>query len=251
MASYRDDRDALRDKAETLAQELDAARGEGDRKDAELAQNEAEISRLRKLAGERPPPRPRTRAAILVAVTGSMVILGGVVSFTMMRASHPPHPMAQPAPLPVEMAPLLPRAGIRTAVVAAPLHVRFGAKVRSVVGRDDVKVDQACEIFVDSQDVDGETRFDELMVTCGTVELHRLTQTGGAITSLTSWGIGPATDDPGRYILSYEDIGPRSGDARAQISMSSEQGTARIFVEGARRSEVVLTVDRLGTLRRE
>lgn len=248
MANYRDDRDALRDRADVLAQELDGAKAELGRKDAELAKNEAELARLRKLAGERPPPSNGKRVALLASITGSFVILGGVISMTLLTKAAPPAvivaspPPIEATPIPVE-APATPQ----PEVPVVETHATFGAKVKSVVGRTDVRVGQVCSILLDAESRPGGDKVDQIAITCDGVPLYELSNMKGSITSMTSWAYGPVSaEDPEHFVLRFEDLGPRSSEARPQISLSSEQGVARIFSDGVTRMEVVFSMDKVG-----
>ena len=63
IANYRDDRDALRDKADVLAGELAGTKSDLDAAAREIDAKDAEIARLRKIAGERAPAGTDQRRA--------------------------------------------------------------------------------------------------------------------------------------------------------------------------------------------
>ena len=65
------------------------------------------------------------------------------------------------------------------------------------------------------------------------------------MTSMTSWAFDTA-GDADHFVFRFEDLGTRSAEARPQITLSSEQGTARIFSEGPLRMELVLAMERVG-----
>ncbi|HVY46155.1 MAG TPA: hypothetical protein VHB21_09760, partial [Minicystis sp.] len=70
---YRDERDALRARLETLEQDLEAARRRADeagRLEHDLAAKEKEIAKLRAALGPKPPRNP-ARIAILLAGAAS------------------------------------------------------------------------------------------------------------------------------------------------------------------------------------
>lgn len=235
MSNYRDDRDALREKAEALSTELQDARADLQEKEAALGKKDAEIARLRRLTGERPPTRSGNRVAMLVAVSASLAVLGGVVSFTLMRSAPAPAPI--PAmPLPVEARPGTASTD-RAKTVAS-----FPATVTSVLERKDVTVGQRCDVRVVATGTTSRDKLEDVTITCDGHVIYALTNRMGSVTSMTSWTLGTTTDDD-HFAFRFEDVGARTSDARSQLTLSSEQGTARLFddAQGTRR-EVVFSL---------
>jgi hypothetical protein len=237
MANYRDDRDALRNKADVLAGELEGTKAELEQVEAENEAKDAEIARLRKLAGERPAARRNamTSPLFLAIMAGALSVAGGLTFFLMGSRRTPVPALPAQVTVPARVDPALPSVPMKLT------KVRFEAKVAKVTGRTDVKVGEACAIEVAS--VGGDRPFQELTVACGAAELYRLSNAAGTVMSMSRWNLA---ETAGGYSLEFEDVGQRSSDARAQTAIATAQKAGRIFTDGAVPTEVTLEIAAVG-----
>lgn len=124
MSQYRDDRDALRLRVETLEAKLRERDAALEARDAEISEREAEIERLRQAVGkhggglEGTPPNSTARVLVVAGIAFAVLVMGGMtVGLVALLTSAPEVPLPQPppAPPPMEVAPESPQS------LAAPM----------------------------------------------------------------------------------------------------------------------------------
>lgn len=124
MSQYRDEREAMRLRVETLEAKLRERDAALAARETELSEREAEIERLRKAAGkhgggiEGTPPNSTARVLVVAGIAFAVLVMGGMtVGLVALLTSAPevPLPLPQPAPPPMEVAPESPQS------LAAPM----------------------------------------------------------------------------------------------------------------------------------
>lgn len=264
VMTYRDERDALRERVENLEEDL----GEAERKLAEHKASEDKRARVeqieqrmnearreldvlaRELAavrGDKPAP-PRSNNARIVAVVGAsvgMLVAGAVVAFVAasrpapVRVAHddgsrqaatveapvPPVPAPEPAPQPEPPRP-----------PPAPTREVTATWTGKVTRASGLPIGPGGKCVIEAQlSGDGQkARVEELEVQCGGRSVYRSTDKLEGM-SMNGAGLAEvAGKEPGTfaYAVRYTDTGSRAGP-RTQISLDTTQGA------GAAWSEVV------------
>lgn len=246
---YRDDHEALRQRADDLERELVTARAKAERM-AELEQGvgtmQERLDAMRaELAGLRPPPAPASpktptrSAAIMIAVgLGVVVVMMGVgVTLTLSGESSvppiaiaPPPPVVPPLPPPVAPPPPAEEPLVDDSVPAAEprlFEVPFKGAVTQASAAGLAR-GTACTILAKiraNPPGDARPSVTGLEVACGGRSLYRSTDALEGMSSLSYSAIEMPGPAPGQSVFSlyYTDQGPRTG-ARSQLSLSSRRG---------------------------
>lgn len=252
--TYRDERDALRNRSEHLADELETARRELEAARAQVAAHEskdvdderriAELSeRLAKLEG-RPRPagatRAKTSAAPVISVVAAVVVaaIGGAVFFVVSARRPAPQRTAPPVAPVTTNRPAVPTA-------APARHVTFRAKVAKASGAP-VAAGAACTLEADlAMRADGrEVR--DLVLSCGATRLYKRGENDGqTIISSSRWSFDEAASGgAGRhhYRVLFEDKGQRSSRLY-QIFVDTHEKRARLWRDEPDRASIDLTID--------
>ncbi|WP_437278641.1 hypothetical protein WME90_46775 [Sorangium sp. So ce375] len=256
---YRDERDALRGRVDSLEEELAAARKQldehrdGDRaaRVEQLERQMAEARRVldqlgRELDAVRGRPR-RSSAAPLLAMMAGLGLCAMVASYLLARpgremmavvqqpaAPPPPLPLpAEPAPAP-EPAPALPEPA--TPAPEAPSRTAtatWNAAVTRATGLP-LAAGAACTVEAELASSGGDIRVPALQVVCGGKPIYRSSDPLNGM-SMFSSGV---EEDSGTaagtyaYAISYEDKGSRAGD-RAEVSLDSVRRTGAVWRDSA------------------
>lgn len=259
---YRDERDALRARVESLESSLATAQAELERMRATEAALEASRRELQRLRSEverlRPTQRPpQNRGLGLLIAGGGVVMLAAFGAASMLRArvdapslpaGDPPTfgtavPMpAQPDPVPKPVttarrpAPQRPEAA-RTA------HAEWTATVTRSQGAGP-PVGASCKVSADLAGDGSQAHVGELEVLCGAKFLFRSTDEFSGMSNTSSGATEEAGKTAGtlQHTLMYQDQGTRSG-ARSQISIDTAQRTAVIWSDNVPTFRVELRVE--------
>jgi hypothetical protein len=271
---YREERDALRARAEGLEQELGQARDELTRaqealqnaqqttpwerieqleRDLTAAQQALRDIRAQMATTERPPPRPNATAAIVAAMVTFVLVGAATAAFFLVRR---PSTVIVEAPVPPRPRPAPPALEVQTGAVPAPtppppLHRLFPARwtgsVASAAGAA-LKQADACTVEATVMSAGEELSVNAVEVRCGDQTLYRssdelngISMTSSAVTAETT----PSSDGTA-YTLRYDDMGDRTG-ARSQISLSTADRQARIWRTTVPAFDVRLKLDRLSS----
>jgi len=256
---YRDERDALRARVESLEGSLSTAQADLERMRAteqaleaskrEIQRLKAELDRLRpKQPGDDQTGRLRliigVGAVVMIAAFGTAYSLrGGVkpapsnepVSAPQIPVQKPEPPPEPPTPQPAP-APAQPAKPVRTA------HAEWSATVKSSQGAGPA-AGTACTIVAELQGDGEDAGVQDLEVVCGSKFLYRSTDPINGMSTRSSGADEVAGKSPGtlRYTVMLEDQGTRSG--RAQISLDSKQRTAVVWTENVPTYRVELAVE--------
>ncbi|HHH31572.1 MAG TPA: hypothetical protein ENK57_24930, partial [Polyangiaceae bacterium] len=230
---YRDERDALRHRADNLSEELRTAEqrlqqteqrlAEHEQKDVqdeeELARLRAEVERLRRKTGEVPPsPQQRPKVALIVAGLLVAVTMAGVIAGFLLHAVPPPPDAVVVAPKPAEPPPTIPA---QRAFWGGEVIASEGGKAN--VG-DGCLVEAALAPGGDVSDV---------VVRCGQATLYRASEpTRSGMVQLDGGHAELANGDQHLHILRYRNTGDWSGP-RAKLDLDSAKHRARVFKSGA------------------
>ena len=270
MATYRDERDALRARSEGLAQDLAEKTAEVEelRKNAptearleelarELAAAQAEVGKLR--AELHPNTASKNARGVAIAVSG-VVVLGalGVAGLTLVGRSRPAPPWHEVTPTEVALTPTVPApvaaSPLRTpsptpeAPAAAPvpdpparhLSTVWKGRVTRASGVD-VAPGTPCEITAAIQH-GAKWAMEKLTVVCGT---HALYSTEDRAEGWSSTGFD-ITEEPVKggfaRTLAYRDTGEHTG--RTDVEITTRTGKARVW-STTPKTEVELTIDEL------
>ena len=240
--AFRDDREALRSKAQVLEADVQDLREELARARAALAAHEekdesdqAELARLRaevtRLDPEKEVPSPtpdvttQHRSAILAGV---FVFAAGIaVLFLAWQASHGEKPVenAPSPPTPRHLPPPAPSPG-RAPIAPGPLDVmRFGAVVASAEGSS-LSAGDACVI---EAEVSASHEVGRVWVWCDDL-LYDSTMSGGTEMTAHESHVNALELELGRYVytLSVQDTGMRTGP-RPQIAIDTGSSTTRVW----------------------
>ncbi len=258
MSNYRDDRDALHGRVQTLEEELAATHKEleesrrladGTRVD-ELEQRMGDARRViegmqRELEALR-PKRREMPSGVPIAVGAIGVVFLGAVGLVALRSRPrplPPPPGAPTQPVlatPTRVTPAPPTAPApprRTEVA------RFAAKVSRATGAAPA-VGSTCTIEAKVGGNGASLGVDELEVVCGETTLYRSTDPLEGV-SMSSSNVEEEPAPGGAQVyaaLLWEDKGARSG-ARAQVSIASHKRAASVWTDSAPSFHVDLVVE--------
>lgn len=250
---YRDERDALRARLESLETELASARAEAERMEATenalraaRRENEALRAELGRLGPA--PKRPLGAAVVLASVVLVFVAAGGAL-FLIAGTEAPPPPLSpidlpgapdEPAVRPVapSPAPDSPKSARRAVAewkarvvrsTGVPLAIGTPCTVRATLTSDGTTGEQPAV----SIGCAGKVLYDSTHALSGMANL-----------SYTLEEVPGEADGTFRYALSYEDQGPRTGE-RAQASVSTFERTASAWKDTAPAHRVELALDEL------
>jgi hypothetical protein len=264
--SYRDERDALRDRVVNLEEELaaareDRARGEHADRETRIAELEAQMAEGRRLldrmgaelgALRGTPPKPadegdaaarRTAPPSEIPVrapawvlAGVVVVALGIVAFVHTRRAQVPPPSEAPATTPAStVAPARvdePAPAATSAVpkaYRAPTMARWRARATRVTGRG-IALGASCLVEATLEGDKSDIRVQRLSVGCGGASLYDSSAPLDGM-SMSSVGVqeeaGPA---PGTltYAIQYQDKGTRSG-SRSEASIDSIKGVGAVW----------------------
>jgi hypothetical protein len=271
---YREERDALRARAEGLEQDLAQVRGDLGRAEEELrrsADPRERIERLERdlaaaqqalgdlkaeLAGAPRPARPAARVGVLVCGSAvAMAAVSGAAFLVTARAPRPapievrtqpafPHPAPIPVPTPIEAQ----RGPAEPPAAEAPRRTqeaRWPAAVKSATGLP-LRSGARCEVRA-TLSGDGTTlSVGDVDVRCGDRTLYRSKDELEGISMTSSRAAEQKGSQPGtlRYALVYYDTGDRTGP-KSQISLSTEAKQAKIWTTTLPSFQVELTLDEL------
>lgn len=255
--AFRDDRDALRARADAASREAEELRDELERAKRDLQAHESkdehdekELAELRRkvarLEGKRPPgDASQTNRGGFIAVGAAAVffLVVGAVTYTTssetMEAAAPPKP-AVAVPTPPEPQPEPPP----TAVGPAPNDVAVWPALVARSEGDGPAVGTGCAV------VGALTRgpdFRDLEIHCGPEPLYRSGMSGGAEMTMHESSLRSlvAAGDHGYEVFegaTYQDVGTRSGP-RPQVRFESSERRLRVWREVGERFDLTLLVD--------
>lgn len=259
MSNYRDDREALRMRANALEEDLAAKQKEIDKLRADgppaerleklsndLADAQQEIARLKQVYGPKPAPQTgRVAAGIAVAV----VAVGGVVALASRKPSTPTYvapPKISTATLDRDLMsivtsvkPTIPDPPPKPERVKRTMSSSWKAKVKRAKGSP-YAPGTACEISATVIE-DGALHAGGVAVKCGDGTLYSSSDRFDGTSSMSS---GVEEDRvPGGFAraLVYSDKGERTG--KPQIAIDTRGRAARVWDDGATKMEVELEVD--------
>ncbi len=253
--AFRDDRDALKHKAEDLEAQLKAAQAEIDRNRDEAgraARLEQELAQaremLQRIEAQLPARAPRASASRVGLFVGGAVALAGLGGFLLLRAEPAPvpppvasvaavSPPAVQAPAPLATLPKVSPVAPPSPPVTAQ-RVRWPAKVKTATGLPLAK-GAACSIDA----VLRASKPHEVTVSCGAEILYRSTDKLEGMAHMSS-GAGEQpglAKDTAQARLKWDDVGARTGP-RTQASLDTSARAAVAFRETAPAFRVELDV---------
>lgn len=268
--SYRDEREALKQRVDELEHELEStqkraeqaesAQAKADRLALELAGAQRKLERIQaelsKLQG--PEKKPNTGAFLIVAVAFGIVMLATLAVFVLTVRGAPPSPKIALTMTPIDppaVAPIPPVPEIEPPVQPMPVRektVRWTGKVRSSSG---FSLPAGTPCFAEAALKSGPNTsiaMNELLVQCGDKKLYRLTDPLEGM----SFSSAKIFEEPGAevgsyaYSIIYQDQGQRSGK-RSQISIDSTWGTAEVWKDSDTVFRVAIQLDSLSQLDKE
>lgn len=279
---YREEKEALRARADAMEQELGQVRGELSRAQQELeqarqrtpwerveqlerdlaaAQQAVRELRTQMTATTRPPAPAAGRGPVVAAAAVGLALIGAGAAVFLVSKPAPPVRVAPPPPIPV--ATPQPRdvaggvvGGVAGGVdpsVDAPIKeervtARWGGAITSSSGLG-LAAGTRCQVEAELLRTEGgETKIsvESLAVRCGGKQLYSSRDELNGV-SMTSAGVTeekrPTSDGPA-YAILYQDTGDRTG-ARSQINLRTDIGQAKIWNDGLQEFEARLRLDRL------
>lgn len=249
---YRDERDALRARLESLETELASARAENERMQATenaLLAARRENEALRAELGRLGPGRKRTSPAAFVLPAALLVfVAAGGVFLLIARAPAPPPPLPPIAPFPAADEP--PPPAVAPSPEPAPKSPRHAAvewKARVVKSTGlPYAAGTPCTVrgTLASDGTSGERP--GVSIACAGKVLYDSAHSlsGMANMSYEVEEVPGETAGAFRYALRYEDQGPRTGE-RTQASVASFERTATAWKETAPAYRVELALEEL------
>lgn len=253
---YRDERDALRARLESLETELASARAESERmvatENALLAarrENEALRAELGRLG---PAPKRSAAAFVLPAVALVFVAAGGVF-FLIARAPAPSPPLAPIEPFPAAeeppARPVAPRPEPEPERAKSPRQaaVEWSARVVKSTGLP-FAVGTPCTVRAALASDGSSGAQPGVSIACAGKVLYDSAHALSGMANL-SYGVEELpgeSEGAFRYALSYEDQGPRTGE-RGQASVSTFERTASAWKDTAPAYRVELALDELSS----
>lgn len=251
---YRDDRDALKARMESLEGELATARAEAERMRATenaltAAQRENEKLRaeVRRLTPKPKPPASTSKTAALVAGVGTAVLTLGVAAFLTFASSGP-----VPAPVTFVEVPAKPVAEGPTPAAAPEESARattveWPARVKKAEGLS-YPVGSACTVRATLRTDGRQASMPEVEIACAGKWLHRSTDplAGMSNSRFEVEEVPGAEEGSHRAVLSYQDTGSRTGE-RTQASVSTFDHVAVAWTETAPTYRVELEVDEMSS----
>jgi len=250
---YRDDRAAMRQRAQNLEDQLAEASSklheaedrlsQQQQKDEQeerlLSQLQSEVAHLRGRLGlpTRQPAR-NNHTAIIIAISVALMAFGGAFGFYLLTSDEPsgPDEQAGVAHPPAEVTvvspptPAIPKVAAGAATKPTELAL-FGAVVIAESGGK-VEVGDGCMLRVKLQ---VGLQIGNVDVRCGQTVLYRSTDPRGSGKNMLRREIRELAafdEDVWRYGFHYVDSGPHSG-SRAEITVDTQTHRARVYREGA------------------
>ncbi len=216
--AFRDDRDALKQKAAdlegelaTAQRELEERRQEGER----LRALERELARTRAALGRATQPKG-PRIALVIGILVSLLMLAGVAAFILVaRATPHMDPVTVEAASPAPAPPPEPRR----------VDAAWKGRIKTATG-DAPAAGTPCDVRGVLRSPQGT----EVSVTCGGRSLYRSTdQLAGMSQHSHEAGEVPGAQ-PGetQHHLSWDDVGARTGE-RTQASINTSAGRASVW----------------------
>lgn len=264
---YRDERDALRARVESLEGALATAQAELERMratEASLDASRREIARLRaeveRLRPTQKPPQNRGLGLLIGAGIAVMLAAFGASFALRGRDAPSPSPPATsewPLPAPVTAVPWTkqpeptpePPEPPRAATPPRPAAARTAnAEWTATITRSQgaaPPVGTSCKVSASLAGDGSQAGVGELEVSCGTKFLYRSTDEFSGMSSTAS----DVTEGPGEgagtlvHTIMFQDQGTRSG-ARSQISLDSGQQTAAVWSDNVPTFRVELRLSR-------
>lgn len=235
--AFRDQSEALRQRAETLETELEAAQKElaGHRGQAErVARIEEDLAQARELLervegrlGKPAATSRRRRSRIVLGVAASLIlVVAGVMAFRRHSRTGPPfYPPARHAPEPQPEATAAPPAEVAERPVMEK-RARWNGRVRTTTGHQSIAIGTACTIDA----ILRSSSKHEASISCGGEVLYRSTDpvdgSPAAVkaTAVEVPGMRPGTSES---VLLLEDTHARR-DGRAKASVNGARGVAEV-----------------------
>ncbi len=252
---YRDDRDALKARMESLEGELATARAEAERMRATenalaAAQRENEKLRaeVRRLTPTAKPPISSSKTAFLVG-GGIAVLTVGAAVFVTFASSGP-----EPAPVTFIEVPATAKPVAEGPTPAAPPEesarattVEWPARVKKAEGLS-YPVGSACTVRATLRTDGRQASMPDVEIACAGKWLYRSTdQLAGMSNSTFEVEEVPGAEEGShRAVLSYQDTGSRTGE-RTQASISTFDHVAVAWTETAPTYRVELEVDEMSS----
>ncbi|WP_433932187.1 hypothetical protein AB3662_46980 [Sorangium cellulosum] len=261
---YRDERDALRGRVDSLEEQLATARKQlDDHRDDDRAARVEQLERQmadarrvldqlgRELDAVRGRPRRSLFAPVLAMIAG-LGICGAVLGHVLLRPAseapvdEAPQPVPVPAPLPepTSMAPEpapappapAPERPLRTATATWQAAVARATGLPLAAGT-------RCTVEAELASSGDDIRVPSLQVVCGGKPIYR---SSDALNGMSMFSSGVEEDsgaEPGTqvYAISYQDKGSRAGE-RAEVSLDSTRRAGAVWSDSAPAYRVELTV---------
>ncbi|XYH97842.1 hypothetical protein ACMHYB_60505 [Sorangium sp. So ce1128] len=255
---YRDERDALRGRVDSLQEQLATAKRElEDQRDDDRAARVAQLERqmagaqrvLDQLGRELDEVRGRRRRSLVapvLAMTAGLVICSTVIGSLLLKPASEgtvdavPLPVVVPTPAPVPMDPVLepaqpppapatpaPERPSRTATATWKATVTRATGLPLAAGA-------ACTVEAQLASSGDDVRVPALQILCGGTPIYRSSDSLNGM-SMFSSGV---QEDPGSapdtyvYAISYEDKGSRAGE-RAEVSLHSIRKAGAVWRDSA------------------
>ncbi|WP_437570383.1 hypothetical protein [Sorangium sp. So ce542] len=265
---YRDERDALRGRVDSLEEQLASARKEledqGDEgRAARVEQLERQMDEARRvldqLGRELDDLRGRPRRSLIVPVLATIAGVGFcamVAGYAMMRPESyaingPPRPVAAPPPEPVPVSPAPPPEPAPPPPEPAapapekPLETRtatWKATVARATGLP-LPAGAPCTVEAKLTSSGDDLRVPALDVVCGGRAIYRSSDPLNGMSMFRSGVEEDRGAAPGTYVyaLSYDDKGTRAGE-RAEVSLDSLGRTGAVWRDSAPAYRVELTL---------
>ncbi|WP_438026108.1 hypothetical protein [Sorangium sp. So ce233] len=261
---YRDERDALRGRVDSLEEQLATARKQlEDHRDDDRAARVEQLERQmadarrvldqlgRELDAVRGRPRRSLVAPVLAMIAG-LGICGAVLGHVLLRPAPEapvdgaPQPVPVPAPLPEptslapEPAPAppapAPERPLRTATAT------WKATVASATGLP-LAAGAPCTVEAELASSGDDIRVPSLQVVCGGKPIYRSSDPLNGMSMFSSGVEEDSGAEPGTqvYAISYQDKGSRAGQ-RAEVSLDSTRRAGAVWSDSAPAYRVELTV---------
>ncbi|WP_437724338.1 hypothetical protein [Sorangium sp. So ce861] len=265
---YRDERDALRGRVDSLEEQLATARKEledhrDDGRAARVEQLERQMDEARRvldqLGRELDDLRGRPRRSLIVPILATIAGVGFcamVAGYAMMRPESyaingPPQRVAVPPPPPVSPPPVpVPAPAPPEPAAPAPekpLRTRTATWKATVARATGLPLSAGAPCTVEARLTSSgdDLRVPALDVVCGGRAIYRSSDPLNGMSMFRSgveedWGAAP---DTYVYALSYDDKGARAGE-RAEISLDSLGKTGAVWRDSAPAYRVELTLSR-------
>ncbi|XXT17080.1 hypothetical protein WME94_43315 [Sorangium sp. So ce429] len=265
---YRDERDALRGRVDSLEEQLATARKElEDHRDDDRAARVEQLERqmedarrvLDQLGRELDAVRGRPRRSLAVPILALLAGLGicAMVAGYALRGpapdtadgvpgpvpALPPEPVPAPSALAPEPAPAPP--GPAAPAPEKPLRratATWNAAVARATGLP-LAADAPCTVEAELTSSGDDIRVPSLQVVCGGKPIYRSSDQLNGMSMFSSGVEEDSGAEPGThvYLLAYEDKGSRAGE-RAEVSLDSARRAGAVWRDSAPAYRVELTL---------